>query len=151
MTPDDIIKIMNELADAFDEQMDPREREAFSRAITALSAPSRDIPEGWVIPPDEWVRDYAKKHCTVRTGDHWKADAWNLKCAFRAWAAASPPPPAQVRDIPEGWVMVPREPTRNQIMEAHFIARDDLDPTEDELRDFYTAMVAATPPASESK
>jgi hypothetical protein len=45
------------------------------------------------MPPDEWVRDYAKKHCAVKTGDHWKADAWNLKCAFRAWAEASPPAP----------------------------------------------------------
>ena len=45
------------------------------------------------MPPDEWVRDYAKKHCSVKTGEHWKADAWNLKCAFRAWAEASPPAP----------------------------------------------------------
>jgi hypothetical protein len=55
-------------------------------------------PEGWQMPPDKWVRDYAKKHCTTRTGDHWKADAWNLTCAFRAWAEAHPPAP------PEGWV-----------------------------------------------
>jgi hypothetical protein len=71
----------------------PIYEEALRLAIAALSAPSRDIPEGWVIPPDEWVRDYAKRHCTVRTGDHWKADAWNLKCAFRAWAEAAPPAP----------------------------------------------------------
>jgi hypothetical protein len=70
-------------------------KEALRLAIAALSALERESKAEPVatMPPDEWVRDYAKKHCAVKTGDHWKADAWNLKCAFRTWAEASPPAP----------------------------------------------------------
>jgi hypothetical protein len=45
----------------------------------------------------------------------------------------------------EGRAVVPREPTRKMIASAHFMCRDDLQPTDDELRDFYQAMVAAAP------
>ena len=62
------------------------------KAYATSSAHPPAPPEGWKMPPDEWVRDYTKKHCTVRTGDHWRAEAWNLKCAFRAWAKAAAPP-----------------------------------------------------------
>ena len=78
-------------------------RRALRVAISALEATGE--PEGyyfprsqtyvpaWQPPPDKWVRDYAKKHCSVKSGDHWKSDAWNLNCAFRAWTnmlAAAP-------------------------------------------------------------
>ena len=70
----------------------PATHEAMSLAVAALEREAKAEPVA-TMPPDEWVRDYAKKHCSVKTGEHWKADAWNLKCAFRAWAEASPPAP----------------------------------------------------------
>ena len=70
----------------------PATHKAMSLAVAALEREAKAEPVA-TMPPDEWVRDYAKKHCSVKTGEHWKADAWNLKCAFRAWAEASPPAP----------------------------------------------------------
>jgi hypothetical protein len=57
----------------------------------------------------------------------------------------SPTPPAQVRDIPEGWVMVPREPT-----EAMIAAGSWLD-GEGTARCVWAEMIEASPPTSESK
>ena len=63
-----------------------------SDGVALYLHPAPSVP-AWQPPPDKWVRDYAKKHCSVKSGDHWKSDAWNLNCAFRAWTnmlAAAP-------------------------------------------------------------
>lgn len=47
---------------------------------------------------------------------------------------------------PDGWVMVPREPTHGMVVIGAVAGNtDDLSPTDDEIRTIYRAMLSAAP------
>ena len=119
-----------------------RFREAVSLAIAALEREAKAEPvarKPFTLNDEEWARFM---------------DAINnpsppTQALIDLMAKASPPqdPPAsQVRDIPEGWVMVPRKPTK-EMLEAAF---EELVPAFDAMAAF-RAMLAASPPAPESE
>ncbi len=160
-----------ELLDALKEHHSiiPATHKAMSLAVAALEREAKAEPVAWnIVQHDghEWI--------TV------KPEYVEVALQNKGWIAqplySSPPPdrPAsQVRDIPEGWVMVPVEPTEEMLKacETALTAwRKTLDPDEAMMRSYrpnhqrrfiasaspkekaiirYRAMLAASPPAPE--
>ena len=134
----------------------PATHKAMSLAVAALEREAKAEPVAWAyVNPDgeceqiEWGPVFDDPHVTP--------------------LYASPPqnrPASQVRDIPEGWVMVPREAT-DKMLRAVFVAMNqtpagewkamkaaNLSPraiSDAKMAPRYRAMIASAPPAPESK
>ena len=117
----------------------PATHKAMSLAVAALEREAKAEPVAWEI-------SYPAGGKTITTDAGWIKYLKSYPGHIVTPLYASPPPPAsQVRDIPEGWVMVPVEPT-----EAMIDAGSWLD-GEGTARCVWADMIEASPPAPESE
>lgn len=162
--PEPVVRqIMRELAPLLDEDQFARIENI---ALSAGVMPPQPVP---VVPPEQHWEELCRQHPEMSIGDAIiRAAWWNLCRAAMLQAGdavrdLSTPVDPQVAEyeqnvlqtgnspvIPEGYVMVPKEPTDEMIaaaMESEDVVFDSQDPTAFRVQHWriYCAMVAAAP------
>jgi hypothetical protein len=107
-------------------------QEVFPDIAMALSEEAQ--PVAWIDDDGEAISDAKKRRMTTDGSASARSAAAYNRPAF----LYAQPVPA----LPEGWVAVPREPTREMLEQAN-TARYDK---HDSLGNVYAAMIAAAPP-----